>query len=482
MLDALRDFKLAGAAITKAKLDEVSEELTANIEQLPATDKPVLEVMKCLVVGFAQLCEWASLSLSGENNAMQFLTASHGQAIVAAENLSSTRHAIFANAARDVVNELRGINSLDQIKLFANKVMTLSVPILVLQDSSQRRIALKAESGVSRDTEGPSVIKAVFEFEHRPWRTPQLLRANTIYDFSVRVTIPHFPKNCNYLQIDYVSTLGPQDYHITPLKIHKATASDVTEFDVQGHAEFRTAQSVLSAPINVLVRAIFLSSTDESIRVPATIVGYRHLPVKVSDPSRTWLLSKYPSIDARIAEVVEEITGSCPNLDSQHLDDFINLLGAVTNHMGRNLQRPIYKESALIKESEFQTRILEDLRMQLGEDVQEAPRQGGGPVDIRYRSITLELKVENSTKSRDRIVEKFMAQPTQYSSASGSQLGIICVLDQTNKDEPPASPQNNIIVVTPPLHGFEDSAPPYPTKMIIVIIDGNLRSPSDYTP
>lgn len=482
MLDALRDFKLAGAATTKAKLDEVSEELTANIEQLPATDKPVLEVMKCLVIGFAQLCEWAGRSLSGENNAMQFLTASHGQAIVAAENLSSTRHTIFANAASDVVNELRSINSLDQIKLFANKVMTLSVPILVLQDSSQRPIALKAESGVSRDTSDPSVIKAVFEFEHRPWRTPQLLRANTIYDFSVRVTIPHFPKNCDYLQIDYVSTLAPQDYHITPLKIYKATASDVTEFNVQGHAEFRTAQSVLGAPINVLVRAIYLSSTDESIRVPATIVGYRHLPVKVSDPSRTWLLSKYPSIDARIAEVVEEIIGSCRNLDSQHLDDFINLLAAVTNHMGRNLQRPIYKQGALIKESGFQTRMLDDLRMNLGEDVQEAPRQGGGPVDICYRTVTIELKVENRIKNRDRMIAKYVAQPTQYSSASGAQLGLLCILDQTKKDEPFASPQNNIIVATPQLHGFEDSAPPYPTKIIVVIIDGNLRSPSDYTP
>lgn len=278
-----------------------------------------------------------------------------------------------------------------------------------------------------------------------------------------------------------MSTLAPQDYHVTPLKIYRASTDDVTEFNVQGHVEFRTAQSILSAPINILVRAIFLSSTDDSIRVPATIVGYRHLPVKVSDPSRTWLLSKYPSIDARIAEVVEEITGSCPNLDSQHLDDFINLLGAVTNHMGRNLQRPIYKQGALINEAEFQTRILEDLRIQLGEEVQEAPRQGGGPLDIRYRSVTLELKVEDTTKNRERIVKKYVAQPTQYSSASGSQLGIVCVLDQTDKNEPPASPQNNIIVTTPPVHGFEDSAPSFPTKMTVVIIDGNLRLPSDYS-
>jgi hypothetical protein len=80
--------------------------------------------------------------------------------------------------------------------------------------------------------------------------------------------------------------------------------------------------------------------------------------------------------------------------------------------MGRNLQRPIYEQGSLIHEPEFQTRMLEDLRIQLGEEVQEAPRQGGGPLDIRYRSITLELKVEDVTKDRDHIVKKYVGQPT----------------------------------------------------------------------
>ncbi len=468
--------------MTKAQLDEVSGELTKNIEHLRESDKPVLEVMNCLAVGFAHLCEWARRSLNGENNAMQFLTASHSQAIVAAENLALTHHGVFADAARKVVDELRSISSLDQIKVLGDRVMSVSMPILVLQDFRPHITGLKAEPPVGGVTEEPFVIKVVFDFEHRPWRTPQLLCANTLYDFAARITIPQFPKICDHLQIDYVSTLAPADYHITPLNICRSSANDVTEFKLQGHAEFRAVQSLLSAPINVLVRAVFLSSTDEAIRIPATIVGYRHLPVKVSDPSRTWLLSKYRSIDARCAEVVEEIIGSCPNLSPQHLDDFIELLGAVTNHMGRNLQRPLYKQGALINEAEFQTRMLEDLRIQLGEEVQEATRQGGGPLDIRYRSVTLELKVEDTTKDRQRIVKKYVSQPTQYSSASGSQLGIVCVLDQTYKNEPPASPQNNLIVTTPPVHGFEDSASPYPTKMIFVIIDGNLRSPSDYTP
>jgi hypothetical protein len=119
--------------------------------------------------------------------------------------------------------------------------------------------------------------------------------------------------------------------------------------------------------------------------------------------------------------------------------------------------------------------------MQLGEDVQEAPRQGGGPVDIRYRTVTIELKVENRIKNRDRMIAKYLAQPTQYSSALGAQLGLLCILDQTNKDDPFANPQNNIKVATPAVHGFSDGEAPYPTKIVAVIIDGNLRLPSAYS-
>jgi len=481
LLETLRDLKLTSAAITKAQLEEVSEELTKQIEHLPENDKPVLDVMKSLVVGFTHLCEWVRRTLSGENNALQFLTACHSQAIIAAENLALTRHKVFADSVRDVINELRSINTLEQIKGIGDRLSEVSLPILMLQDTRHQSTNLTAPSPVTGVTEDLGVIKIVFDFEHRPWRTPQLLRANTLYDFTARITIPKFPKNSDHLIVDYVSTLAPEDYYITPLKICRSSANDVTEFEAKGNAKFRSAQSLLSTPINVLVRAIFLSSTDEAFRLPASIVGYRHLPVKISDPSRSWLLSKYASIDARCAEVIEEIDSSCPNLSPQHLEDFIELLGAVTNHMGRNLQRPIYKEGALLNEAEFQTRVLEDLRMQLGEEVQEAPRQGGGPLDIRYRSITLELKVENTTKDRDKIVKKYIGQPTQYSSASGSQVGIVCVLDQTKKEEPPASPQNNIIVATPSIHGFDREAVPYPTKMIFVIIDGNLRLPSDYS-
>src|SRR6266404_3367337 len=107
------------------------------------------------------------------------------------------------------------------------------------------------------------------------------------------------------------------------------------------------------------------------------------------------------------------------------------------------------------------------MRTWRGEDVQEAPKQGGGPTDIQYKTITVELKVEKEISNRRKIIEKYLSQPTQYSSASGAQLGILCILDLTEKDKPPANLQNQITIETPDVYGF-DSTPDFPTKIAAV--------------
>jgi len=81
---------------------------------------------------------------------------------------------------------------------------------------------------------------------------------------------------------------------------------------VQGHAEFRQHKGFLARLLNVLVRAVFLSSMRND-RVPATIVVIDTFH-KVSD--LTDVVCSRISVDRRrIAEVVEEITRFMSNLD-----------------------------------------------------------------------------------------------------------------------------------------------------------------------
>ena len=168
-------------------------------------------------------------------------------------------------------------------------------------------------------------------------------------------------------------------------------------------------------------------------------------------------------------------------MHSQHLQDFIEALGAVTNFMGVNLQQALYREGINLLESEFQRDLLRHLRTFLGEEVQEAPNQGGGPTDIQYRTVTIELKVERQIADRRKMIGKYVPQTTQYSSARGAQLGILCILDLTEKCEPPANPKNNVTLEAPEVHGFKGEAAPFPCRIAAVVIDGNLRLPSSYS-
>jgi hypothetical protein len=229
----------------------------------------------------------------------------------------------------------------------------------------------------------------------------------------------------------------------------------------------------------VLVRAAF--SSPDGKDVPANVVGYNELGAKVSDETRTPLLSGYRSIDQRTAEIIVEVDRELPNLDPEHRADFIAALSGVVNYLGLCLQQAKYKQGVSVSEAEFQADLLYHLRARLGEDVQEAPKQGGGPTDVQYRSVTVELKVEKKLGDRQKVVEKYITQPSQYSAAGGAQLGILCVLDLTEKHETPANPKNQITLETPPVHGFDPEEVQYPTKIAAVIIDGNLRLPSSYS-
>jgi hypothetical protein len=424
---------------------------------------------------------WVQDSLVGEASSERHLKASRLKAVLASERLPHERFPTSASAAQEVVEAISAAREFGDVKDVAELLSKVPTPVFYMADTSGRPADLFSESSeADGGTDGPFVVKVMFEIDGRPWSTPQLLRANSIYDLDVKVTISEWPEGSDELVLDYVSTLAPEHYRIGLPKIVRPDDINKREFDLKGNAEFPVPQNVFSSPLNVLVRATFSSSSGRD-DVPATVVGYNELSAKVSDGARTPLLSGYRSIDQRTAEILEEVDRELSDLDPGHRDDFIDALSGVANYLGVCLQQAKYKQGISVSESQFQEDLLYHLRTRLGEDVQEAPKQGGGPTDVQYRSVNVELKVEKKTADRRKIVEKYLSQPSQYSAAGGAQLGILCVLDLTDKRKPPANPRNQITLETPPVHGFDSAGTQYPTKVATIIIDGNLRLPSSYS-
>ncbi len=144
-------------------------------------------------------------------------------------------------------------------------------------------------------------------------------------------------------------------------------------------------------------------------------------------------------------------------------------------------QTGIFKGKDVDEKRDFQQHLLQHLRMHLGADVHEEETLAGGRLDLRFRNIVIELKVEDSLKDRDKLRKKYIRQPAQY-SAWGIPVSLLCILDMVEKVHPPSNVANSITLETPSLHGYSGGAlPQYPSKVAVVIVEGNLRSPSSYS-
>ena len=74
-------------------------------------------------------------------------------------------------------------------------------------------------------------------------------------------------------------------------------------------------------------------------------------------------------------------------------------------------------------EADFQKEILKNLKISLGEEIQEHARQAGGFIDIKYRSVIIELKVERNDGNRDYICRKYKEQGNTVSGSGGKASG-----------------------------------------------------------
>lgn len=478
LLVALQDVTLSNPKHTETLLQKALASLRAHRRMLSDSAQKMMEIMERLLTATSQLATWVRLLTDASDTAQTPLNAAKLNAATVLELLPPIQNREFSAAARATALEIQNLCEPAALKEVATQLERIPIPVFVLTESASGRYREQKpveDSGPS----GPFVIKVMFQLQGRPWATPQTVLAQTSYDVAASITIPEWPKDATTLKIDYLSTASPELYRIEPIEIARPTDS-VTEFNRLHHAVFPFAQQILAEPLNVKVRATYRSARS-AIVVPATIVGYHELRVTISDPARTPALSRYPAIDTRIVEIIGEVRAQIGEVGNDHLADFIDSLSAITNFMGINLQQGLYKGSAEISESDFHQRLLYHMRTFLGQEVEKGPERGAGITDIVFRSITTELKVEKRIADRRKLIDKYSPQAAQYAASTGAKLGILCILDLRQKRHPPANPQSNISFELPTQHGFETSPPSHPVGIVVVIIDGNLKSPSQYS-
>jgi hypothetical protein len=288
----------------------------------------------------------------------------------------------------------------------------------------------------------------------------------------------YWPDGFDTLVLKPVSTSSNRWFELSLPVIKK---SNQPEFDIVGHIVFKYPQSSIDEPISIRL-LIYYQNNAGATELP-TIIGYDQLIVKILDPNSAKFLTGFKKMNKLVFDFENLIRKELTDIDKEELTDFSLLLSGILNYQGYCLQQGIYKDIGKVSEDEFRDKLIQHLigLPYLGENIAKETHLAGGRVEIIYKGIIAELKVEKNISERDKLINKYGKQPVAYASGNSKQLSIICILDLTEKHLPPGTPQNSVKLITPKIHGFDSSKVEYPSKQVLVIIDGNTKKPSDYS-
>jgi hypothetical protein len=265
------------------------------------------------------------------------------------------------------------------------------------------------------------------------------------------------------------------------LIIPEVVKTNQTEFEVSGQVLFKYPQHSFDESYGIKLFAYYTDA--EGLRIFPELIGYNQLIAKVLDPNSSFFLTGFPSMNELVLSVFTELQRELPMVNSDDRDNFLKLLSGVLNFQGYCLQAGTYKGKSDVAEDTFRDSMLQYLNSlhYLGAEVIKEPHVAGGRIEIYYKGLIAELKVEKTISDREQLIKKYGKQLVAYASGNAKQLSMLVILDLTEKKLPPAPPQNNTKLITPKLHGFENAEPSYPSKQVVVIFDGNTKKPSDYS-
>ena len=124
---------------------------------------------------------------------------------------------------------------------------SIRLPVFYSYNPKQLRISDYIERTKQDSSQGGTtvVVKAMFSLDGQILATPQAVRSNVQHDLKIELAVAKWPKGYDSLEMDYVSTMAPNTYFLTPLR---SRCSNGNEQRHDGHCIFYYAQPLISIP------------------------------------------------------------------------------------------------------------------------------------------------------------------------------------------------------------------------------------------
>jgi len=367
-----------------------------------------------------------------------------------------------------------------EMKPLADFILALPLPLIYWQkDDRNDSLGFAASKTPSKPVPSP-LVRVIAFLDNQPLATPTLIKPGLLYSLKLRLRGIAWPDAAKSLHLLPITTCPQDEYAISKFQLTKPQVASDGEYtgEIDGQVKFNSPQSSILEDIIFRLRGAFELDSGEFKDVP--VIGHDQLRLRVVSAESHPLLAGNRQLDRHIEELVTRMLTEALSTQSE-LHDLMPMLQALNKLLATYAQEAAYKDRATVPESEFQKTVLRDLRLQLGQEVQEHPGQAGGVTDIRYRGVIVELKVERETGDRKKICQKYTAQPTQYAGVEARQVSIALVLDLTPKLLPPGDIRNDVNLIDVPTHGGDDETKNYPSKAFVFVVNGNVQSPSSYS-
>jgi len=316
----------------------------------------------------------------------------------------------------------------------------------------------------------PSVAVVLASLDGKLITGPQVLRPSTVYELGLEVRPGPWPDWADHLDAELISHLTPEEAQTPVLSWPRPVLNQENHaFTSSGTLILRFGLPAGRPAPPFLVTLRWRGQRDgRPITETIDVAGHRQIRLRPFDATRDHL-TNYPVLDERLLALYDRLTGA--GYDQDHLQAFSRLFTAICRAAFPMMWEPKYKHGTRILEREFHddlhARLISD--MELGGRVERGTPLALGFLDVHHDKITAELKVERRTPVTKETAPKYIGQPTQYASADGARLSILCVLDMTSKVCPVGTPENYVFELTPELHGLTN--PEAPSLVVAIVIN-----------
>lgn len=478
----------AFAACTTTTLDKTmafKEEIMASIDSFQQmtgdnSDKTYYTSLQLFFKSLFQLIDALYLQVNGKPGFSELLAAAKlnaGLFDASVNDIDGSRPSVMGMLS--ISSKIKNVSAIQDVITLVKDASVIGFATYITSETDRWGRNPKQKSDNQEDLpeekEKHLIISVRFYFDGEPWANPQVIKPNLRYNLSGELKLNEWPEGYDKLVLSPVTTSDDSHYVLSLPEIQYTSNGTIP---IQGSIVVKYAQRSFEKPMAIKILARFMAS--EKITLYPLIIGYDQLILKSLDSGSFPFPTGYSKLNEKAFEIITAVKQQLPALTDEELEHFHILLSGILNYQGYCAEFSEYKSVTTLSEDDFRDNMIRYLSAspELTSKITKEGQIAGGRVEIRFKEIIAELKVERTLSDREKSMAKYEKQPVAYASATSAQLSILCILDLTPKTRPPAMAVKNVFHRKVKVHGFSSDTDA--THVVVIFIDGNIPNPSSY--